>query len=100
MEAMRLPELVTSTAAQYEDLAVALAEDRQRLATIRQKLERNRLTAPLFDTALYTKNLEHAYARVHERSQAGLPPDHIYPDPVDPASLKGSESLRDTPLRR
>lgn len=75
-----LPELITSTAAQYEDLAVALAGDPPRLAQIRLKLEQNRLTAPLFDTDRFTRNLERAYARVVERYQAGLPPEHLYPD--------------------
>ena len=77
LTAVGLPELITSTAAQYEDLAVALAEDPQRLARIKLKLEQNRLTAPLFDTARFTRNLERGYARAFELYHAGLPPEHI-----------------------
>ena len=77
LNAVGLPQLITSTAAQYEELAVELAHEPQRLAGIRLKLERNRLTAPLFDTARYTRNLEAAYARVHARHQAGSSPDHV-----------------------
>ena len=75
--AVRLPELVTTTAAQYEDLAVDLALDRCRLAEIRKRLEKNRLTTPLFDTALFTKDLERAYFLVFERYHDGLPPAHL-----------------------
>ena len=81
LKAIGLPELITATAAQYEDLAVELAVNPQRLAAIRLKLAQNRLATPLFDTARLTRNLERAYARVLERSQAGLPPQHIRPDP-------------------
>jgi len=79
LKAIGLPELITATAAQYEDLAVELAVNPQRLAAIRLKLAQNRLATPLFDTARLTRNLERAYARVLERSQAGLPPQHLYP---------------------
>jgi predicted O-linked N-acetylglucosamine transferase (SPINDLY family) len=80
LNAVRLPELITSTAAQYEELAVELAANPQRLAEIRLKLERNRLTTPLFDTARFTRNLERAYTRVFERYQMGLPPEHLEPE--------------------
>jgi hypothetical protein len=31
----------------------------------------------LFDTAQFARNLETAYTTIHDRYQAGLPPDHI-----------------------
>ncbi len=80
LKAVGLPELITATAVQYEELAVELAANPQRLAEIRQKLERHRLTTPLFDTARFTRNLERAYARVFERYQAGLAPEHLHPE--------------------
>lgn len=75
--ALHLPELITSTQAEYEDLAVALALDEARLDRIRLELERNRATSPLFDTVQFTRNLEALYTRMHERSQAGMSPDHL-----------------------
>jgi hypothetical protein len=33
---------------------------------------------PLFNTELYTRHLESAYAAMHQRHQNGLPPDHIH----------------------
>ena len=44
---------------------------------IREKLARNRLSAPLFDTPRFARNLEAAYIAMHERHKAGLPPEHI-----------------------
>jgi predicted O-linked N-acetylglucosamine transferase (SPINDLY family) len=77
LNAVGLPELITRTPEQFEALAVGLARDRERLATIRQKLQRNRLTAPLFDSTLFTRHLEAAYIGMYERSQAGLNPEAI-----------------------
>ena len=79
--AIRLPELVTHTREEYESLAMALATHPERLAAIKQKLENNRLTAPLFDTLRFTGNIESAYEAVYRRYQAGLPADHIYIQP-------------------
>jgi hypothetical protein len=96
LQAVDLPELITATPAQYEDLAVQLAANPQRLAQIRQKLAQNRLKTPLFDTVLYAKNLEYTYAQVYERSHAGLPPEHIYPKdqvPTQRSTSRNSEPL-------
>jgi predicted O-linked N-acetylglucosamine transferase (SPINDLY family) len=80
LRAIDLPELITSTAGQYEDLAVELATNPSQLARIRRKLSANRLSTPLFDTQSFTKNLESAYRRICERYRANLPPEHIYPE--------------------
>jgi predicted O-linked N-acetylglucosamine transferase (SPINDLY family) len=45
-------------------MAIALARDPQRLRALRERLERNRLTAPLFDTDRYVQALERAYERM------------------------------------
>jgi predicted O-linked N-acetylglucosamine transferase (SPINDLY family) len=68
-----LPELVTSSLAEYERLAAALAQDRDRLAIIKAKLMRNRETEPLFDTGRFTRDLESAYTIMWKRQQDGLP---------------------------
>jgi predicted O-linked N-acetylglucosamine transferase (SPINDLY family) len=78
LNAVGLPELITTTQEQYETLAIELAGNPQRLAAITEKLQRNRLTAPLFDTDLFTRHLENAYTQMVERYQAGLGPDEIH----------------------
>ncbi len=77
LNAVGLPELMTTSQADYEALAIALAHDPDRLSAIKQKLARNRVSSPLFDAARYARHLERAYEAVHERHHAGLPPDHI-----------------------
>ena len=78
LTAIDLPELITSTQEDYEKLAVELATNPERLEAIKKKLERNRLTTPLFDTKLFTKHIEDAYTQMLERYHAGLAPVHIH----------------------
>jgi predicted O-linked N-acetylglucosamine transferase (SPINDLY family) len=74
LTAIGLPELITHTFDEYGTLAVALAQDPDRMRKIRQKLEHNRLTTPLFDTKLFTKNIENAYIQMYEQYHASLAP--------------------------
>jgi predicted O-linked N-acetylglucosamine transferase (SPINDLY family) len=76
--AIGLPELVTETLADYESLAIELATNQVKLKGIKEKLKSNRLTAPLFDTTLFSKYIEAAYSQMYERYQSDLPIDHIY----------------------
>jgi len=78
LNAIGLPELITSTQKEYETLAIELAMNPQRLAGIKSKLIDGRLTAPLFDTPLFVKNLESTYMRMYERDQLGMQPDHLF----------------------
>jgi predicted O-linked N-acetylglucosamine transferase (SPINDLY family) len=75
--AIGLPELVTETQADYEALAIELATNPVKLKAIKDKLESNRLTTPLFDTPRFAKHIEAAYTTMYERYQADLLPDHI-----------------------
>ena len=77
LNAIGLPELITNTQEEYEALAIDLAMNPQKLTDIKLKLAKNRLTAPLFDTPLFTKNLEAAYIKMIEQYQADLEPEHI-----------------------
>jgi predicted O-linked N-acetylglucosamine transferase (SPINDLY family) len=77
LNAIGLPELITSTQEEYETLAIDLAMNPSKLTDIKNRLANNRLTTPLFDTPLFTKNLEAAYIEMIERYQADLKPDHI-----------------------
>jgi predicted O-linked N-acetylglucosamine transferase (SPINDLY family) len=72
-----LPELITQSLTQYEALARSLAVNREHLETIKAKLARNRLAAPVFDTKQFTRDLETAYTTMWETHQAGKPPAHF-----------------------
>jgi predicted O-linked N-acetylglucosamine transferase (SPINDLY family) len=75
LHAIGLPELVTHSLAEYEARALELVRDRDRLAALKATLASHRLTHPLFDTVLFTRNLESAYTRMWENHRAGRPPE-------------------------
>jgi protein O-GlcNAc transferase len=77
LNAIHLPELITTTARAYEQMAIDLATHPEKLVAIKHKLAENRLTTPLFDTNLFTKHIEAAYSAMYERYQAELSPEHI-----------------------
>ena len=58
LHAIGLPELVTTSLAEYEALALRLAREPETLAALRAKLAANRSTYPLFDMARYTQDFE------------------------------------------
>ena len=74
LHAMEMPELVADSLEAYEWLAVKLAQGPAALAAIREKLNRNRLTTPLFDTQGFARHLEHAYTRMWDIFRSGKPP--------------------------
>lgn len=78
LNAIGLPELVASSQQEYEELAISIGKDSEMISRLKIKLTENRLVMPLFDTKLFTQNLEIAYTKAYERSQLGLLPDHIY----------------------
>ena len=78
LNAVNLPELITTTQEQYESLAIQLATHPEKLKIIKDKLVNNLPTAPLYDTPLFTQQLESAYSIMYERYQKGLDPDYIY----------------------
>jgi predicted O-linked N-acetylglucosamine transferase (SPINDLY family) len=78
ISALNLPELITTTKEEYESLAIELATRPEKLKIIKDKLASNLSTAPLYDTKLFTKNLESAYTMMYDRYQRGLKADHIY----------------------
>jgi predicted O-linked N-acetylglucosamine transferase (SPINDLY family) len=78
LNAVHLPELITSTQEQYEKSAIELATHPKKLSAIRQKLMDTLYATPLFNTDLFTKHLETAYIKIYERYQADLACEHIY----------------------
>lgn len=74
LNAAGLPDTVTRSLGEYEDVAVALAGDPDRRAGFRKRLEDGRMTAPLFDSRRFTRNLERAYQVMWSLHKAGRPP--------------------------
>jgi predicted O-linked N-acetylglucosamine transferase (SPINDLY family) len=76
--AVDLPELVTDSLNDYENLAITLALNDTDLKTIRKKLSFNKITAALFNSKLFTANFEKGLKIALKKHFDKQPPDHIH----------------------
>lgn len=74
VKAVGLSDLVATSIADYEALALKIARDPALLASIKARLAESRLTEPLFDTARSARDIESAFTMMVERQRNGLPP--------------------------
>jgi tetratricopeptide (TPR) repeat protein len=82
LNAALLPELVVNSRKDYEDLAVALCNDRERLANLRRHLVQGRATLPIFDIAAAARHVDRACELMFENWAAGKPPRHLEVEPL------------------
>ena len=82
LRAVGLPELVTQSLHDYETLALKLARAPALLAELRDRLARNRATAPLFDLERFRRHLEVAYLTMWGTAQRGEPPRGFAVEPL------------------
>jgi predicted O-linked N-acetylglucosamine transferase (SPINDLY family) len=75
LQAIGLPELITSDLDTYEALALKLTREPELLAEYRARLSGNISTAPLFDSLRFTRNLEAAYTTMLDRWHSGADPE-------------------------
>jgi len=61
---MNLKELVSNNFKEYEIIANKIATDSEFLDKIKFKIKKNVLESPLYDSKLFTKNIEIAYEKV------------------------------------
>jgi len=83
LHAIGVSELVTHNLADYEALARKLATEAALMQSIRSKLERNRLSDPLFDTPRFARHIETAYETMVERARRGEPATSFSVEPTD-----------------
>lgn len=74
LNAVGLPELVTRSLDEYEDLALQIARDSELRTALKSKLAARRTTWPLFDTAQMTRHIEKAFNEMWRRHYAGEAP--------------------------
>ncbi|MCY1345375.1 Glycosyl transferase family 41 [compost metagenome] len=77
LNAIGVPELVASGPEDYVREAVALHNNREKIAQYREKLDENRFRMPLFDAERFCRHLEQGYEMMADRAKRGLAPDHI-----------------------
>jgi len=72
-----LPDLAAPDEDGYVNLAVALAQEPATLQGLKQHLDSQRMSLPLFDSDQYARDYEALLQRMFDRHEAGLPPDHL-----------------------
>ena len=77
LTAIDLPELITHTEKEFEDLAIEFANNKSKLDEIKIKLEKNKISESLFNTKLYTKNIESSFKIIYDRYLNNLPAENI-----------------------
>ena len=61
---MGLNELITFNENEYEETAYKLAQNRNQLSKIKDKLSQGKVSSPLFNSKLFTKDLEKQYIKL------------------------------------
>lgn len=74
LQAVGLPELITTSLADYERVALDLALHPGSLKPLRERL-RHRESLPLFDTPAFCRHVEAAYRRMWELHEQGRSPE-------------------------
>ena len=77
LSAMNLVELISYSASEYEELALNLAHNLQKLKQLKEKVRINRSATDCFDINLYVNNLESLYSQAYERYEKKLPIEHL-----------------------
>ncbi len=77
LNAVGLSELITLTDKKFEDLAIELGNNPKKLQQIKNKLNNNKISKPLFNSKLFTKNIEKAYSIIYEEHLKKLPIKNI-----------------------
>lgn len=75
-----MPELITTSLEEYENLALKLAHSTKKLKKIKDKLKTSILNSNIFNTSLYCKNLESAFCVMADRTAKGLVPESFAVD--------------------
>lgn len=74
LRALEMPELIVNSIEEYEELAVAIAANPERLRALRDKIGQKKKTAPLFNSTRYTRHLDAAYREMWRLHLAGEGP--------------------------
>ena len=73
LKSVGLEELITQSLKEYEEKAVQLALNPKKLKDLKLQLNNQRTKVSLFNSNLYTKNLEKAYEEMHRNFYLGNP---------------------------
>lgn len=93
LRAIGMDELVTTSMQAYEELAIALATDSDRLFEIRKKIENSRDSCALFDTERWVRNLEAGFEEAQRKQDIGMPPVDIRIEDDEPIAVVKEQQI-------
>jgi predicted O-linked N-acetylglucosamine transferase (SPINDLY family)/SAM-dependent methyltransferase len=94
LRAVDLPQLITYNFADYEEKAVELANNPQRIAAMKRQLQANRLSCALFDSPRFVRNMEAALQKVAKPAAPRLAaPEHAV-RPQEPSERSQVEPVQ------
>jgi protein O-GlcNAc transferase len=71
LKAIELPELIAESTIEYKNLAYMLANSPSVLDNIREKLDDKIISSVLFDSNIFTRHMEKAYAKIFDETFDG-----------------------------
>jgi protein O-GlcNAc transferase len=83
LRAANVPELVTTSMADYEAMALKLARDPAQAVAFRKRLLDNRMNVPLFNPERFARHIEAAYTTMWETWQRGDAPKPFALAPIN-----------------
>ena len=61
LNAIEMPELISSSIQEYKKLYIAIGHEPQRVRVLKEKLAHNKLTMPLFKSTMFTIKIKTIY---------------------------------------
>ena len=77
INSIKMSELVTSDYNEYEKLALKICNDKNYFDKIKKKIKQNKKNSNLFNTSVYTKNIEQTYQIIYSRNLKKELPENI-----------------------
>mgnify|MGYP001316566847 CR=1 FL=1 len=77
INSIKMSELVTSDYNEYEKLALKISNDTNYFDKIKNKIKQNKKNSNLFNTSVYTKNIEQTYQIIYSRNLKKELPENI-----------------------
>jgi predicted O-linked N-acetylglucosamine transferase (SPINDLY family) len=71
LKAINVPELITSSQEEYEQLAVELGSDAKKLGIIKNKIIEGVKSSSLFNTKEFSRDIEAGYLKAYEAYKMG-----------------------------
>lgn len=93
LHAIGMEDLVTDSLGDYEAKALQIATSPVLLSELKARLQANRLTYPLFDTAAYCRDLETAYVSALRNHQKPNHPQALSEEPLASGTTTSSLDL-------